>query len=197
MKVIAVVGPIASGKGTVGKILAEKGYKKYELSSVIVESLKKEKLSVDRENKIKMGNKLREQFGSDYLARKTAEIAEKERSELVVLDGVRNPAEVEFLKKEYEAKIIGVTAPVELRSKWYRLREREGDKKEDFERLEKIDRGEGQPEHGQRVEDTLEMADVVIINNWDDPSKEKLKEALREVIISLGIEATKNEKEKV
>jgi len=67
-QVIGIVGPIASGKGEVVKILQSRGFTAFSLSNVLREILTDRGAPVTRENLIALGNKLRTEMGQQVLA---------------------------------------------------------------------------------------------------------------------------------
>lgn len=165
-KVIAVVGPIASGKGALIELLKEQGYAYVSLSDVVREKTNAWGLSLTRKNLQDVGDKLRKQFHPAILA-ELATHSLKHTSGNFVVDSVRNPAEVEYLKKHFHALVIGVTASPQKRFEMMKKRGREWDPQtwEAFKQAEERDRGLGQDSFGQQVEKCLKMADMVIDNN--------------------------------
>lgn len=166
-KIFGVVGPIASGKGTLISLLAQKGYHVLSLSDVVREKAKEWGLSITRENLQNVGDSLRQKFGSSILAEMIAPEVKKNPDGKFVIDAIRNPAEVKFLQKEFSTYIIGVTASPQKRFEMMQIRGRDYDPKtwEEFEKAEKRDRGIGQEAYGQQVEKCLRMADIILENN--------------------------------
>ena len=122
--VIGLVGPIASGKGTVAQILKELGFEYYSLSDRIREELARRNLPITREWLQNMGDELRGKYGDDILAQRTSELIAESPHTKIVVDSIRNPGEIRFLREHLDAKvtIIGVDAPPEIR--WKRFVER-------------------------------------------------------------------------
>lgn len=166
-KIIAVVGPIASGKGSLIKLLEEKGYTCVSLSDVIREKTREWGLPLVRENLQNVGDQLRQKFGLTILAELATQEIRKNPEKKFVIDSVRNPLELEYIRKHFQAFVIGITASAERRFAMMKSRGREWDPKtwEEFKRLEERDRGIGQEAYGQQVEKCLQMADIVIDNN--------------------------------
>src|SRR5260221_4225021 len=160
-QIIGVVGPIASGKGIVINILKHKGYRVLSLSDVVREKAKELELEITRENLQNVGDSLRQQKGNAILAELVASRIEKNPQEKFVIDAIRNPAEVEFLKKHFNAYIIGITALPEKRFQLMQKRGKDYDPKtwEAFVTAETRDRGVGQENFGQHVEKCLVLAD--------------------------------------
>lgn len=166
-KVIAVVGPIASGKGALIELLKEKGYQYVSLSDVVREKTKIWGLALTRENLQNVGDKLRKQFHPAILAELASHPLKSLSDGKFVIDSVRNPAEVRYLQKHFSAMIIGITASPQKRFEMMKTRGREWDPEtlEEFKKAEERDRGLGQESFGQQVDECLKMADLIIDNN--------------------------------
>lgn len=172
--VIGIVGPIASGKSLASDYLKDRGFEYTSLGDRVREEAKKKNLPITREVLQNLGNELREKFGGAILAEMTTDLI-KESGGNLVIDSVRNPEEIEFLRKNFNAKIIGIDASENLRLQWYMERAKE--RNEDTETIEAFykantkDLGVGENNLGQQVILCLNKADVIIIN---DGSKEKI-----------------------
>jgi len=198
-KIIAFVGGMASGKGFAAEILAEQGYSLYTLSARVKEQLAFQAIPETRESKTWMGNRLREEHGADALMVMTDQLVKEDPNSKIVIDGIRNKGEINFLQREYgkdNVFMIGVEADFELRWERIRKREREGDPKtrEEFERLVKIENGEGQRKFGLQVDACMRLADIIIENSTNNPVD--LREKLETGIRFLGIEGQTRQKER-
>jgi dCMP deaminase len=168
--IIGLVGQLCSGKGTVGEILEGKGFARFTFSDRIREECRErgilEPTRTDLQN---VGDELRLKFGGGVLAERLMKVAEKGKCELVVVDGIRNPGEVAFLRKYNYFYLWGVKARRKLRYERMRARlERQGEDVKTWEEFKKIDtRDEGRYEaaNGQKVGASLRAADRVIVNN--------------------------------
>ncbi|MCL4415318.1 MAG: AAA family ATPase [Actinobacteria bacterium] len=165
-KIIGLTGPIRAGKSSVLQILEKKGYKGYKFSEVINKEIIKRGQTITRELEQDVGNELRAKFGGNYWAKELLEHAEKDGSDLIVIDGIRNPEEIKYLK-EKGAFILGINADYEVRRKRFLENSKESDLKnsQDFEKINNRDSGLGEDSFGQQVGKSLKMADIVIVNN--------------------------------
>lgn len=191
--VIGVVGPIASGKGELVRILEAKGFVRHSLSDRIREELTKRGLKVTRGNLQDMGDELRLRYGDDVLALRTLEKVYR-GDKRVIFESIRNPGEVIALKIFLDAFILGVNASQEKRYEYILARGREGDPKtwQEFKAMDdrEITR---QRESSQQVDRCLKMADKVIQN---EGTLEDLRERIKEVLGDLGIEGAAIDKER-
>ncbi|HVZ66693.1 MAG TPA: AAA family ATPase [Patescibacteria group bacterium] len=178
--VIVIVGPIASGKGTVVEILKEKGYIPYSFSDRIKEEILKRGQEITRFTLNQVSNDLRQTLGTDILARRNAEKIDQENPELVVVDGARNPLEVKFLQEKYGARVLGLSANQQTR--YERLKAR-GLVNEDltFEQFKELDdrENEQKDEYSQQIKESLKLADKILDNNG---TIEDLKEGVIDFI---------------
>src|SRR3989344_3011319 len=164
--IIGLTGENCAGKGTVADYLARKGFYYYSLSDIIREELANEGKEITREAVIAKGNSLRQNFGSDVLAKRT--IAKLQPDRNYVIDSIRNPAEAKALLATGKMTLIYVTAPAEVRFERMKARRREGDPRS-FEAFKTIDKLEieGKDEHGQRLAEVFSLATKKMVNDSD------------------------------
>ncbi len=186
-RVFGLVGPIASGKGTVAQILKEKGYSVYSLSDRIREEITARGMEITRETLYEVANDLRGTLGTDILAKRTAELIEKDNPQFVVVDAIRNPAEVTFIKEKFGAKIIGVIADQRRRFDFFKNR---GTNKagvstwEEFKTLDDLELSQV-GSHRQQVKACLDLADIIIDNDGSiDDLNYKVNDVISRAVFS-------------
>ena len=185
LRVVGLVGPIASGKDTVLEELKKRGFKAFFLGERTREEADRRNLPHDRSVLQDMGNNLREKFGDDILVKRTEELFNG-LEEKIVIDGIRNAGEIAYLRKKYNTIIIGVEAPSKKRRGFSRKRSADADPKteEEFERVEQRDRGIGEGIHGQQVDECLKLSDIVIKNKG---SLSDFRREIRKVLKKAGV----------
>lgn len=180
---VGIVGQIAGGKGILVKYLTERlGFVSFSLSSILHNELKKKGIKeFTRKTLQDMGDELRKKEGDDVLAkliikkiRSTKPLLRQDFGGQVeirnyVIEGIRNPGEIEFLKKNTNFVLIGVKAKRKLRFKRLLSRGKEWDPQNynDFLKVDRRDLGVGQKRSGQQVEKCLAYCDFVLTNNKD------------------------------
>jgi len=174
-KVIGVLGTIGSGKGTIADFLKNYGYKKINMGNLVRAEARKRKIKSTRENLHNLQLRLRKN-NPYYFINKVIEKINKSKYDKWVVDGLRNPEDAKMLKKVFNAKIIFVDAPVELR--WERIRKRRRGKEakislKDFIRVEK------EENKIFKFNITKRYADIKIIN---DSTKEELYEKIKKIL---------------
>ena len=162
---IGLVGTLGSGKGIVRELLEERGFNGKIFSDVLKEELIKRGIEVNRENLQDMGNEIRNNEGTNTLAKRL--IASLDLTKDCFVDGARNPGEIEELKVNGFV-ILSIDAPREIRFKRMLERGAKRDPKtwDEFLKIEKRDLGE-EDKAGQQVSKCMEMADFKLINDLD------------------------------
>ncbi len=184
MKVIGLTGTIGSGKDVVRETLEKRfNTASVRLSDLLDQSvLKKRGITITREVQQDTGDQLRKQYGNHVLA-KIAVGFMKKNNDVKVIDGIRNPGEVDFLRQQFneDFKLIAIDAPQQVRFERVMKRNRPIDPKtwEEFIAADERDQGKDEPEYGQQVKRCMEMADVVIQN---DGSLEDFEKKVEDVI---------------
>lgn len=175
IKLIGLTGTNGAGKGEAASFFEKKGYAPFSLSDLIREELQKRNLDVTRDNLIKMGNKLRGLFGPDILARRVLKKVKRNS----VIDSIRNPREVEYLRKQKDFILLAIDAPVELRYLRAEKRGRNESASTLKEFIAKETEEMSHQEKGQQLQNCLKMADHTINN---DGSLEDLHRKLEEFL---------------
>lgn len=160
-RLIGLTGTNGSGKGEVAAYLQKKGYAYFSLSDVIRDALRKDGKEDTRDNLIEKGNELRKNYGPDILARMAMERVKGK----AVIDSIRNPSEIEYLRKEKEFILLAIDAPVELRYERVKRRGRQESVStlEEFAKKEKEEMTDS--EKGQQLHSCMKMADIIIMND--------------------------------
>lgn len=164
--IIGLTGSMGSGKGEVTRVLQAKGFEYISLSSMVREEARRRGVPEERERLMEVGNSMRAEGGTGVLAKKALEKIMSSSSDLWVVDGIRNPAEIDVLKASGLAHIVGVEANRDLLVSRILSRARPGDAIAEAAIIAKLDRewGVGEPDDGQQVGRCMEKTDVTIVN---------------------------------
>lgn len=180
--IIGLTGKNGSGKGEAAKFLKGSGYEYFSLSDVVRDEISAQGKKVTRELLIHTANDLRKNFGAGVLAEKI--IARLEEDSHAVVDSIRNPFEVEVLRRRKDFHLISVEADPKIRFERIAKRNREGDPTTYNAFLELEAREAQTPDPStQQLNRTSEMADAVVCNNG---TIEELCEQVRQVIQALA-----------
>jgi dephospho-CoA kinase len=163
--VIALTGPIASGKDVTKKYIEEKyGAKSVKFSQILRDVLNRITVPLERENMQLLSTVLRQNFGEDVLARNIAEDAKKLDAQIVILDGVRRPADIEYAKQLAGFVLIKIDADPKIRFQRAVLRnENVGDSEKTFEQF----LADHETEADKEVPIVMSQATFAFDNNGD------------------------------
>ena len=178
--IIGFTGTFGSGKTTIANYLKSKNFSYITLSDLVREQAQKQNLPIEREVLQNIGNEMRKLHGDGYWAELAIKRIDLDNN--WVIDGIRNPGEINVLKNQ-NFVLIALDAPLELRLR--RIAERKGIRSErkhsdpkDLEKIKKLearDRGLNEPPEGQQVAACIAIADFKIDTN------QEIEETINEV----------------
>lgn len=185
--IIGLTGKNAAGKGEVAKVLTEGGFLYISLSDLLREELGKRGLEVTRENLISVGTEMRKLYGGGVLADRALQKIDIDKNYIV--DSIRNPREVEVLRRLDNFRLIHVTAPSSERFGRISSRKREGDPQtlEAFEDLEVREAKSADP-NAQQLDETGKLCDVELENT---SGLDELRKRVKEVILAFAKKNTR------
>ncbi|MFA6435721.1 MAG: AAA family ATPase [Candidatus Gracilibacteria bacterium] len=174
--IIGLTGPMASGKGEVVEIFKKLGFSHITLSSMVREEAKRRNIPEERERLMEVGNSMRAKEGPGVLAKRALEKAQSTAPDgNWVIDGIRNPAEIEALHSTADVYVIGISTPREMLIERLLSRARAGDAISREEIATKLDRewGKNEPPEGQQVGLCMQKVDRVVPNEGTLDALEK------------------------
>ncbi len=180
--IIGLTGKNASGKGEVAQVLKDGGFYYLSLSDLLRDELAQRKLEVTRENLIQVGTELRQRYGGGVLADRALQKIDVDKNYIV--DSIRNPREVEVLRRLKSFRLVHVTALTDSRFNRIKSRNREGDPSnlDEFKTLEEREAASADP-NAQQLDETAKLADIELENNQ---GLEELRERVKEVVRALA-----------
>lgn len=157
--IIGLLGETGSGKDTVAKYLKEKyGAKLMRFADPIKDTLSIYFDKLSKEDQAWLYLVFKNRFGEDILSRAMAKRVNDEKSQLIIINGVRMPSDYDFVKKYPDSYILYVTASEKTR--WQRVISR-GEKSDDnitLEKFKELDQAETEvhiPEIGAKSDRTI------------------------------------------
>lgn len=174
--IIGITGTDGSGKGTVGKLLVERGFVHYSARTFIVAEIERQGLPVSRSQMRLTANELRGKYGNEFVVRQAYEKAEADGVVDVVIESVRATAEADYLKLQ-GGILLAVDADQKLRYKRVQERRSASDQVsfEQFAAHEELEKNDPDP-NGMQKTKVMEMADYTIMNNEGLKELEELVE---------------------
>ena len=162
--IIGLTGTNGSGKTLTADHLRAKGFDFHSLSDEIRKELERLGRPATRENLIDMGNRLRGEFGPAVLAERVKERLRPDHH--YVIDSIRNPSEVESLRRSGDFHLLHLDAPPDVR--YERVRQRGGDRlpksREEFIEQEQREVDSEDPTH-QQLRACYELAEKTLLND--------------------------------
>jgi len=158
-KVIGIVGELASGKDTAAEYLSNKlQLPIYQISDALKKLANQHNIS--RLDLIEYSRKITQKNGDDYLAKI---IIESSSDESLILVGMRQLGQIDYLRKHTHFTLISINSPLELRFKRLITRNKSSDPStiDELILIDKKDDGESI----QKVSECMQRADYTVINN--------------------------------
>jgi len=183
VKIIGLTGTIGSGKYVVRDYLKQKFNCFYiKISDVLRNETEKKRGKLDRKTLQDSGDEMRRKYGNYILAKVAIEYLPRNK-QLIVIDGIRNPGEVDYLKKTFSKDfvLIAIDSLPELRFERLKQRGRPDDPKtwEEFLEMDARDQGVNQPDYGQQTRKCMDIADFNIKN---DGNLEEFQATIAELV---------------
>ena len=164
--IIGITGTIGAGKGTIVEYLIDNnGFKHYSARDFIAEEVNKRGLEVNRDSLTEVANDLRKMHSPQYVIEQLFYRAQKEGGNAVI-ESVRTPGEIAFLREQSDFYLFAVDADPKLRFERIKQRASATDNI-DFETFlsnEKREMSTTDP-NKQNLGKCIEMADFVFYNN--------------------------------
>lgn len=178
MQIIGITGTLGAGKGTIVDYLSKvKGFRHYSVRQYLTEEIEKRGLPVNRDSMTSVANELRAANSPYYIVGKLFEQA-LTSGENAVIESIRTPGEVEFLRQQGNFTLIAVDADPKTRFERIKIRKSATDQIDfnTFLANEKREMTTDDP-NKQNLKKCIQMADITLNN---DGSIENLIEQLEE-----------------
>mgnify|MGYP001589438292 CR=1 FL=1 len=175
---IGLTGRIASGKGEVVEFLKKKGFEYCTISQVVREEAAKINIPITRDSLQDVGNLIRKHEGIGGWIKRLIKILDLTKNNII--DGIRNPGEVEELRKIKNFHLISIDAPIKIRYQRVLERNKPSDPKEweEFVKIDERDFGQHESEEGQQVGKCMKLADFHLVN---DSTREEFHRKIGEI----------------
>jgi len=163
MKVIAFTGMPCAGKSEAVAIAKQNDILVVRMGDLIWEETKNRGLALDGKNVGFVADEMRKVHGNDIWAKRTVEKINSlsPRPEMLVIDGLRTPRELEFFKQNLEADflVVAIKASDQIRLNRFLSRNRTDDSSEESEFVARDER-----EKSWGLVEAIDKADISIVN---------------------------------
>jgi len=180
MKIIAFTGMPFSGKSEAVQIAKELNIQVFRMGDAVWDEVKNRGLELNDKNVGMIADKMRKDHGMDVWARRALDkIKLLNKTDVVVIDGVRNVEEIDRFKKELgkDFVVIAIDASDEKRYERAKSRGRKDDSK-DINKIKERDKRELR----WGLDVVIASADIVISNEGSiNKFKNKVRKALNEI----------------
>lgn len=163
--ILGLAAELAGGKGTAAKYVTEK-YEgsSHRFSTMLRDALSRFYLEHSRENMQNLSTIIRKTYGEDTMAKVMFEDTRKDQHEVVAIDGVRRPADIQYLRQLPEFKLVYIDTSLENRyERIVKRGENPDDKDKTLGQFKKDQEGEADIQ----IRSLKAEADFVIDNNQD------------------------------
>ena len=136
--IIGVAGEMGSGKEAISQYLVEKYHSSsHNFSQVLTDIAKRLYLPITRETQTAISGMIRTTFGQDIMAKVMANESKEDSTEIVVVQGIRRPQDMDQLRELPNFKLIYVEADIVVRYGRVKKRgEKENDATMTFEQFQ-------------------------------------------------------------
>ncbi|NOX87030.1 MAG: AAA family ATPase [Chlorobi bacterium] len=178
MLIIGITGTLGAGKGTiVDYLVRKKGFAHFSVRQYLINVMKQKGLEVNRDNMVVTANELRAKHSPSFIIEELYANALKQKKNAVI-ESIRTPGEIDFLKKQGNFLLLAVDADPGIRYERIKLRQSDTDHI-DFKTFLENEQREmtATDPNNQNLRACIERADIKLINNG---TREELYRQLEE-----------------
>jgi len=168
--IIWITWTLGAGKWTISDYLIEKKwFKHYSVSGYITQEIKKRWMEINRDSMYQVWRDLKKQNWADFIVKELYKKAKQEWNNAII-ESIRSPWEVDWLKELDDFKLISVDADIKIRYDRIKLRWSEKDNV-DFQTFVANNERERDSDSTDPTKINLSkciaLADSKINNNWN------------------------------
>ena len=181
MQIIGITGTLGAGKGTIVDYLVnKKGFAHFSVRQYLIDVMKQKGLEINRDNMVVTANDLRARHSPSFIIEELYKMA-RQQNKNAVIESIRTPGEIDFLKKQGNFLLLAVDADPKVRFERIKLRQSDTDHIDfkTFLENEQREMNATDPNH-QNLHACIERADIRLTNNGTrDELYRQLEEKLK------------------
>ncbi len=163
--ILGITGEMAAGKTTVTDYIKERhGGVSFRFSTMLRDCLTRMHIPNTRENLQQFSTSVRTIFGDDLMSKVVAKDVESATGNIIIVEGIRRPSDVAYLKDLPGFHLIGVDA--DLRTRYERIVERSENPDDQEKTFEQFEKEQTQESEG-KIREIMQQAEVLVNNNGD------------------------------
>jgi len=178
MKVLVLTGMPGSGKTEAVKVAEEMGIPIHRMGDMVREMVRAKGFELNRANLASVANSERKRLGPDIWAKRTVRVIS--RSPIVVIDGSRSQAEVDYFRHELGTSLLVLAVHSSPWTRWQRISKRH--REDDPRTFAELRERDGQ-ELKWGLGDIIATADMMLLN---ESSKGHLRGQMRHLLLDIG-----------
>ena len=161
--ILGITGNMAAGKTTITDYIKEHyGGVSFRFSTMLRDVLSRIHVEETRDNLQQLSTFLRSTFGEDLMSKVIAEDVKRATDNIIIVEGIRRPSDVAYLKEIPGFHLIAITA--NLKTRYNRIIQRSENPDDQIKTFEMFEKEQSQEAEG-KIEEISRDAEVIIDNN--------------------------------
>ncbi|HBB37952.1 MAG: hypothetical protein UV82_C0006G0002 [Candidatus Magasanikbacteria bacterium GW2011_GWD2_43_18] len=161
--ILGITGNMAAGKSTITEYIKEHhGGVSFRYSTMLRDVLSRIHVEETRDNLQQLSTFLRSTYGEDLMSKVIAEDVKNATDTIIIVEGIRRPSDVTYIKEIPGFHLIAVTA--DIKKRFERITQRSENPDDQTKTFETFEKEQAQETEG-KIDEISQDAEVIIDNN--------------------------------